>query len=168
MVARPGIEEAIQSHMESGSLQEELTDIMSSKVVRSFLDHTGLPFVRVDGTELRLVWSLSADWYNPHSNKASGKVVSSGAIVMICLSLPPDLRNLEENIYLAGVIPGPKEPAVDATNHFVTPLLNDLVVSYKRGVRYSRTHLYPAGRTSRSADACTVGICVESHTQGSE
>ena len=150
MLARPGIEEAIQSHMEGGLLQEELTDIMSSETLRSFLDHSGLPFVRIDGTELRLVWSLSADWYNPRLNKASGKVVSSGAIAMICLSLPPDLRNMEENVYLAGIIPGPQEPSVDATNHFVTPLINDLVVSYKRGVRYSRTYLYPAGRTSRS------------------
>jgi hypothetical protein len=151
MLARPGIEEAMQSHMESGSVQDELTDIMASDAVRGFLDHKGLPFVRVDGTELRLVWSLSADWYNPRSNKAAGKVVSSGAIAMICLSLPPELRYLEENVYLAGVIPGPKEPAVDATNHFVTPLINDLLVSYKRGVRYSRTHLHPAGRISRSA-----------------
>ena len=151
MLARPGIEEALQSHMETGTLQEDLTDIMSSTALRSFLDDTGLLFIHVEGNELRLVWSLSADWYNPRLNKASGKAVSLGAIAMVCLSLPPHLRNLEENVYLAGVIPGPQEPAVDATNHFITPLVNDLVVSYKRGVHYSRTHLYPAGRTSRSA-----------------
>ena len=151
MLARPGLEEAIEAHMQTGSLEEELTDIMSSPALRGFLDHTGQPFVRAVGSELRLVWALSADWYNPRFNKASGKAVSTGVIAMVCLSLPPNLRNLEENTYLAGVIPGPKEPAVDATNHFLTPLINDLVVSYKQGVRYSRTHCHPTGRISRSA-----------------
>ncbi len=151
MLARAGIEDAIQSHMQSGALEKELTDIMSSPTIRSFVDHSGRPFLRTQGDEIRLVWALSADWYNPHGNKASGKVVSTGVIAMVCLSLPPHLRNLEENIYLAGLIPGPKEPSVDATNHFLVPLINDLNVSYQRGIRYSRTHRYSNGRTSRSA-----------------
>ena len=151
MLARPGIEDAIALHLQSGLLEKELTDIMSSPTLRGFEDHTGRHFVRTQGDELRLVWALSADWYNPRGNKASGKAVSTGAIAMVCLSLPPNLRTLEENVYLSGLIPGPQEPSVDATNHFVTPLINDLVVSYERGVYYSRTHCYPRGRTSRSA-----------------
>ena len=151
MLARPGIEDAIQSHMKSGLLDKELTDIISSPALQGFVDHTGRRFIRTHGDEIRLVWALSADWYNPRGNKASGKVVSTGAIAMVCLSLPPSLRTLEENVYLCGLIPGPQEPSVDATNHFLVPLVNDLNVSYKRGVHYSRTHRYPSGRTSRSA-----------------
>ena len=151
MLARPGIEDAIELQMQSGALEKELTDIMSSRTLQGFEDHTGRRFIRTQGDEIRLVWALSADWYNPRGNKASGKVVSTGAIAMVCLSLPPSLRTLEENIYLCGLIPGPKEPSVDATNHFLVPLINDLNVSYLRGIRYSQTHRYPKGRTSRSA-----------------
>lgn len=150
MLARPGIEDAIQSHIQGGLLEKELMDIMSSPTLRSLVDHSGHPFIQVHGDEIRLVWALSADWYNPHGNKASGKMVSTGVVAMVCLSLPPHLRHLEENIYLAGLIPGPKEPSVDATNHFLFPLINDLNVSYQRGIHYSKTHCYPNGRTSRS------------------
>ncbi len=151
MLARPGIEDAIALHMQSGLLEKELIDIMSSPTLRGFEDHTGHRFVQTQGDELRLVWALSTDWYNPRGNKASGKAVSTGAITMVCLSLPPSLRTLEENVYLCGLIPGPQEPSVDATNHFMVPLINDLIVSYECGVYYSRTHCYPRGRTSRSA-----------------
>ena len=151
MLARPGIEEAIQSHMKSQALEKELTDLMSAPILQSLVDHRGRPFLQAAGDELRLIWSLSADWYNPFSNKASGKVVSTGSIAMVCLSLPPDLRNIEDNVYLSGLIPGPHEPSVDATNHFLLPLINDLEVSYRRGIHYSQTYLHPQGRTSRSA-----------------
>jgi hypothetical protein len=151
MLARPGIEDAVHSHIQGGLLEKELTDIMSSPTLHSFVDHSGHPYIQVHGEEIRLVWALSADWYNPRGNKASGKMVSTGVVAMVCLSLPPHLRNLEENIYLAGLIPGPQEPSVDATNQFLFPLINDLNVSYQRGIRYSKTHCYPNGRTSRSA-----------------
>ncbi|KAF9524697.1 hypothetical protein CPB83DRAFT_773347, partial [Crepidotus variabilis] len=98
---------------------QEIVDIMSSPSIEALKDASGAPFLSQGGDELRLVWALSIDWYNPRLNKASGKSVSSGAIAMTCLSLPPHLRNLEENVYLAGVIPGPHEPSVDATNNFI-------------------------------------------------
>ena len=151
MLARPGIEDAIQSNMTKGILEKELTDIVSSSTLRNFVDHSGRRFLQMEGDEIRLIWALSADWYNPYGNKASGKVVSFGVIAMTCLSLPPHLRNLEENMYLAGIIPGPHEPPVDAVNHFITPLINDLNVSYRHGIRYSKTYCHANGRTSRSA-----------------
>lgn len=151
MLSRPGIETALRNHMYKGTLQEEISDIMSSKTLREFRDATGQLFIREAGTELRLVWALCVDWYNPRTNKASGKSVSTGVIAMICLSLPPEIRYLEENVYLCGIIPGPHEPSVDATNHFMEPLMHDLAVSYECGIHYSRTYEYPSGRTSRSA-----------------
>ncbi|KDR65230.1 hypothetical protein GALMADRAFT_50692, partial [Galerina marginata CBS 339.88] len=71
-------------------------------------------------------------------------------LAMVCLSLPPDIRYLEENIYLSGLIPGPREPALSAVNHFMAPLMHDLQVSYECGVYYSSTYQHPAGRISRS------------------
>ncbi|KDR83008.1 hypothetical protein GALMADRAFT_238766 [Galerina marginata CBS 339.88] len=158
MLSRPSIEEAIESYARTGGLEAELTDIISSQVLRGFQDASGRPFLRDDGSELCLVWAFAADWFNPHSNKASGKAVSTGVMAMICLSLPPTLRYLEENIYLVGVIPGPREPALDAINHFMTPLMHDLKASYECGVYYSRTFKHSAGRTSFS---CVIPVIAD-------
>jgi len=145
MLSRPGIEEAILAHLKSGALEKELSDIMSAKAVREFLDASGQPFVRISGTELRLVWGIAADWYNPHQNKMAGKSVSTGVVAMVCLSLPQHLRYREDLLYLSTTIPGPKEPSLDAINPLITPLMYDLVVSYDPGIFITQTHSYPKG-----------------------
>jgi hypothetical protein len=151
MLSQPGIEDEIYTHMHSGALDRELRDIINSPTLTQLRDPMGLPFLRDCGTEIRLVWALCVDWYNPRMNKASGKSVSTGVISMICLSLPPHLRLREGLIYDGGTIPGPQEPAVDAINEFLDPLTNDMRVSYDPGVYFSQTHKYPNGRVARSA-----------------
>jgi len=151
MLSRPGIEQAIQSHVYSTTYIQEITDIMSSPALRNLIGVDGRPFLQTHGTDLNLVWSLCVDWYNPRQNKAAGKSVSTGVISMICLSLPQHLRTREENIHVSGVIPGPSEPSLDAVNHFLEPLIDELKESYEDGIYYSRTYDYPSGRSSRSA-----------------
>jgi len=151
MLSRPGVEKAIEKHMRETSFQDDLCDILGSKAVRELRDSQNQPFLRSEGNQLRLVWAICADWYNPHSNKAAGKSVSSGLLAMVCLSLPVHLRLLEEFVYLAGNIPGPQEPSVDAVNPFLKPLMHDLCVSYSPGVYFSRTYEYPMGRECQSA-----------------
>lgn len=102
-------------------------------------------------SELRMVWSLSVDWFNPFHNKAAGRQASCGAIAMLLLNLPPSLHYRAENIYLHGVIPGPKEPSLNEVNHFLSPLMGQLETAYEYGVSYSKTHRHKAGRNTRSA-----------------
>jgi hypothetical protein len=59
-------------------------------------------------------------------------------------------------MYLAGIIPGPKEPNTTQLNYYLRPLIDDLEQSWVRGVRYSRTALHPSGKLTRSALACVV------------
>ena len=106
MLSQPGIESAIHAHMHNGALDRELHEIISSPNLTQSQDSMGLPFLRDCGTEIRLVWAICVDWYNPRTNKASGKSVSTGTgvISMICLSLPPHLWVCEELIYDAGTM----------------------------------------------------------------
>ena len=150
MLAQPGIEESIRIHLQSRASQEELHDIISAPQLARLLDPDGLPFLRDCEPELRLVWALCADWYNPYMNKKAGKSVSSGVVAMVCLSLPPHLRLLEENIFYYA-FPGPHEPHADMMEHLLNPLIFDLQVAYDQGVFFSYTHSYPSGRMSRSA-----------------
>lgn len=111
----------------------------------------------VGKNELRLGWSLSLDWFNPYHNKASGKSASVGVIMMSCLNLPPHLRHKPENLYIACIIPGPKEPSLDEVNHFLKPIVSSLSVAYESGVLYSRTHEISQGRLVCSAIVFVVG-----------
>ncbi|KIJ11067.1 hypothetical protein PAXINDRAFT_85071, partial [Paxillus involutus ATCC 200175] len=56
----------------------------------------------------------------------------------------------------AGIVLGPNEPHGDQLNHFLNPLINDMVGSWERGVHFNRTALHPAGRVVRSAVVCVV------------
>ncbi|KZT04242.1 uncharacterized protein LAESUDRAFT_658222 [Laetiporus sulphureus 93-53] len=75
---------------------------------------------------------------------------------MCCLLLPPSLRYQPENIYLMGIIPGPKEPSKEEIDHFLRPLVDRLLISWKDGVWFTRTYRYPRGRRSRSVLALVI------------
>ncbi|KLO04001.1 hypothetical protein SCHPADRAFT_948089 [Schizopora paradoxa] len=71
---------------------------------------------------------------------------------MACLNLPVDIRYKPENMYIACIIPGPKEPHLTQSNHFIRPLVDDLKASWERGTQFSHNPT----RTVRSALACAV------------
>ncbi|KJA14082.1 hypothetical protein HYPSUDRAFT_150826, partial [Hypholoma sublateritium FD-334 SS-4] len=88
--------------------------------------------------------------------KIGGASTSSGLISAACLNLPLSVRYNPENMYIAGIVPGPHEPRDDELNHYIRPLINDFLVSWERSVHYSRTACHPTGRDTRSA----VALCV--------
>jgi hypothetical protein len=66
---------------------------------------------------------------------------------MVCLNLPPDLQYQPENMYLAGIIPGPAEPPTACINNYIRPLVDDLLDFWYPGVQFSRTHQFRQGQT---------------------
>jgi hypothetical protein len=156
LLSRPGME----AILERGTLfndTDDMWDVKDGTVIKDLLGPDGKPFW--DGlkrSELRLLWNLSIDWFNPRGNRAAGKVTSTGSIAMACLNLPPSLRYKPENLFLVGVIPGPREPSVEEVEHFIAPLVEMLDRSWRHGTKFERTESSKHGRTERSMLAVIV------------
>jgi hypothetical protein len=153
LLSRQGIEvhlDAAWTRM-SKLPKETMFDIWDGPEIRNFLGSDGTPFSNCPNGEGHYVFSLFVDWFNPFRNRKGGKNVSVGAIYMVCLNLPPHIRYKVENVYLAGIIPGPREPSTSQMNHFLHPLVDELLEFWDTGVYYQSTNLCPEGRLVRCA-----------------
>ena len=128
-----------------------ISDIFGGTIFRDFIGPDGLPFLPSKGSEGRYVFGLSVDAFNPFLNKQAGKKASSTAIYMICLNLPPSIRYKAENMYLAGIIPGPREPSLTQINHLLEPLVAELLELWTPGVWLDCTPIWEYGRIVRAA-----------------
>jgi hypothetical protein len=75
---------------------------------------------------------------------------------MSCLNLPVEIRCQAENMYPAGIVPSPTEPHLTDLNHYLRPLIDDMVVVWDNGIRFSKTPKYPDGRNCHGAIAAVV------------
>ncbi|KAH9855541.1 hypothetical protein C2E23DRAFT_723724, partial [Lenzites betulinus] len=107
MLCREDIEEWLQRRRwNDGSVRVPMRDIFDGIALQSLLGpEAGTAFLDAPPHELRLIFSLSADGFNPYQMKEAKHTVTSTAIYMICLNLPEHLRYLPENLYLVGVVP---------------------------------------------------------------
>jgi hypothetical protein len=156
MLSRPGMEAAMERGTRLND-KHQLWDIKDGSGITEIMDPDGKPFM--DGlqrSELRLAWSLSVDWFNPHGNKTAGKKKSVGSIAMALLNLPPSLRYKAENLYVVGVIPGPREPSLEEINHFLRPLVDFFLPAWQSGTWFTRTVGHAAGRLARSVIALAI------------
>jgi hypothetical protein len=148
LLSRPGFEErmdkAWKNHIKDN--QQEMRDIFDGNMLQNFTGADGERF-GANTAASKYVFSLNVDFFNPNGNKAAGKSVSCGIAAMVCLNLPPDLRYQPENMYLAGIIPGPAEPPTACINNYIRPLVDDLLEFWSPGVHFSRTHEFRHGRT---------------------
>jgi len=153
MLSQPGVESAVEDSWKFRKLTKETRDIVDTERLRNF------PWSKEScpgdadsshGPELRLVWALSVDWFNPFHNKIAGKSASVGHISFTCLNLPGHLRNEDDNIFLVGIIPGPREPKGADINELIKPVVEDLQRSFNAGAFISQTYKYPGGRCVRS------------------
>ena len=124
------------------------TDIFEAEFLRSFegLQDGKLFFDR--GEEGCYGFSLNADFFNIEGMNIRSPSTSCGIISMACLNLPPEIRYKPENMYLAGIIPGPKELQLTELNHYLEPLMDDMSESWEKGIHFSRTAIYPTGHTT--------------------
>ena len=166
LLCRKDIEEAMDRSCDNlmESIQQELppptyvVDVFQGEFLRTFEGPTPGKLFVDRGTEGRFAFAFNVDFFNNEGNTVRGASTSCGIIAGACLNLPPHLRYKPENMY-AGIIPGPDEPHLTELNHYMRPLIDDLLVSWERGVRYSQTACHPTGRDTRSAmvlDVCDL------------
>lgn len=157
-LCRPGIIDAVKSYQafcKERAKSGELYDIADGSVFREIRDAHGHAFLPAPDGELRLLYAASVDDFNPRMNKAAGKSVSTGSIVLVNLMLPPSLRYKAENMFLLGIIPHP-QPRLEAINCFLDVLVDSLLRSYHCGTKYSQLPSYPKGVRVRSALATVI------------
>ena len=159
LLSREDLEEAIDHAcddlMDSINRKESppafVTDIFQAEFVRTFKGpEPDKLFVDRPSNEARLLFALNVDYFSAEGQTIRGASASCGIISAACLNLPLDIRYKSENMYVA-IIPGPNEPSKTELNHYVRLVVDDFVVSWKRGVRYSRTARYAEGRVAKWA-----------------
>jgi hypothetical protein len=149
LLARPEFEEKMDASWNNLSNDGEMRDIFDGEFLREF-KYNGKHFSQGEG-EGRYVFGLGFDGFNPHTNKQAGKKYSLALILLVCFNIPREDRYKPENMFLAGVLPGPHEPPLTALNHYSTPIVDDFLEFWNTGVKYSRTALHEFGRLVRVA-----------------
>ena len=99
-------------------------------------------FLPGPANEMRLALLFSMDSFNPYHMKEAKQTVSSTAIWLVLLNLPSHLRYRPENMFLAGIIPGPKKPSLSNINHSLKLLIDVLLEFFEPSMWYSRTARY--------------------------
>lgn len=162
LLSRPDLEEAMDKACDDlkGDLDnpppEFVKDVWQAEFLRTFKGPIpGALFIdRRD--EGHYGFTFNVDFFAIEGMRIRGPKTSCGLVSMACLNLPYELRYQPENMYVAGIIPGPKELNLTELNHYLKPIVDDLVFSWKTGVHYSKTALYPSGRTVRCAIIAAV------------
>lgn len=147
-LSRPGIEDAIDKSYAHVRSPHNMRSIWDSPAWQSLEGH-------FSSTPGNLTFSYYIDWFNPFTNKISGKTVSCGAIMMFCLNLPPDMQYLPENTFFAGITPPPKEPDVITITAVTDPIIDQLRPMWEG--RIVKTHRHPQGIRKRVAVLARIG-----------
>ena len=118
MLKRPGFFDSCDCWRDRNEKEGVYTDVYDGKLWKEFLNPEGVPFLSLANN---YAFQLNVDWFNPYTHTQH----SEGAIYLTILNLPREKRFLQENVILAGVIPGPKEPSLNI-NSFLKPLVIEL------------------------------------------
>ena len=96
-----------------------LADVYDGRVWKKFMKFKDKPFL---SEPYNLGLMLNCDWFQPFDHST----YSVGVLYLVILNLPRTIRFKPENVLIAGVIPGPKEPSLGEMNSYLRPLVKEL------------------------------------------
>ena len=134
---------------------EVMQDIFNGEMLQNFKGPDSKYFGHEED-EGHYVFSLGVDFFNPLSNKQSGKKVSVGIISLVCLNLSPDICYRSEPMCLVDIIPGPHEPLLTTLNHYLTPLVDNFLDFWDPGMQFSQMDGHKNGRLVCCTIVCLV------------
>jgi Transposase family tnp2 len=108
------------------------------------------------GDKVRLAFAIHTDFFNPNGVRKWGNHDSIGIISLINLNLPENIRLQPDNLFPAGIIPGPSEPEKEEISHYLRPIIDESVVAWERGIYISKTASCPKGRDVEVAIVISV------------
>jgi hypothetical protein len=136
MLCRPGMEDMMDRNF-SPLPDGFMGDIWDAPGLYKIPGPNGHCFIHMCAdNEGRYLFSFNMDGFNPFQLKQVGHSATVMGLYMVCLNLPPGERFKSENMFLVGIIPGPNEPSMEQINHFLKPLVNDLLESYSTLMGY--------------------------------
>jgi len=124
----------------------DVTNVFQAGFMKTFEGPTPGQLFIDRGDKVRLAFAIHVDFFNPNGTRKRGNHDSIGIISLANLNLPLSIRYQPENIFLAGVIPGWREPEKDEISHFLRPIIDDCVVAWERGIHVSKTASSQDGR----------------------
>ncbi|GBC24892.2 uncharacterized protein LOC114575947 [Rhizophagus irregularis DAOM 181602=DAOM 197198] len=106
MYQRPGFEESLQKWTNRRNEPGLYTDIYDR-----------------DTADFNLGIMINLDLFQPFNSSA----YSSGVIYGVICNLPRDIRFKQENMLYLGLLPGPEEVKLHKINHFLSPIVDELL-----------------------------------------
>lgn len=123
---RPGFEDLLRKWTNRGAIGL-MSDIYDGDVWKTFPSQCNIPnpsqFFTPENADSHLGIIINLDWFQPFDSS----VYSCGLIYGAICNLPRDVRFKKENMLTLGILPGPKEVKSHHINHYLSPIVDDLL-----------------------------------------
>ena len=139
-----------------GPLPSFASDVWQVEFLQSFQGPTPGRFVVNRENKGCYISSLYFDTLNVEGMCIQGALAACSLILMVCLNLPPHLHYKLEYMYIARIIPGPKQPTETELNRYFRLLIDYMKQPWKLGVKYTMTASFPEGHITWSTIAIAV------------
>ena len=155
LLSRPGIEDILTSYpydvINASKPGEVITDIWGSPVILKLKGRDGQPFFKThkDDEEIRLLFGLAGDGYNPFRMLIAKQHVTSLGFWITVLNFPPNERYRFHNVFYLGSFPPQGNPPVDRYHPAISVVRDMLQEFWDPGVYFTRTRNYPNGRPGK-------------------
>jgi hypothetical protein len=153
MYNRPGFEELLRKWTNRDVATDIMSDIYDGNIWKEFPSSTDAQstskFFTPETADSNLGIMINLDWFQPFDSS----VYSSGAIYGVICNLPRDVRFKRENVMTLGLLPGPNEVKLDRINHFLAPIIDELLELWN-GFSLPKSDKHPTGKHIRVAVIC--------------